>query len=64
MKILITLIFCFFLISCGKAPVLDNIWDRIQAKIEEHKKLPEADKELIEQATEKEWEETEQKEDK
>ena len=64
MKYLIILL-TFFLVSCSKPKfdVWDKLWDRIDT-IKEEDKVSESDQKLIQEATEKEWEEVDKETDK
>ncbi len=64
MKYLIILL-TFFLISCAKQPVdiWDKFWDRID-NMREQDKVSEKDQKLIQEATEKEWQEVDKETDK
>ena len=64
MKYLIILL-TFFLVSCSKQPV--DIWDKFFDRIDNFKKqdkVSESDQKLIQEATEKEWEEVDKQTDK
>ena len=64
MKYLI-IILTFFLISCSKPST--DIWDRFMDRIDNFKaedKVSESDQKLIQEATEKEWEEVDKQTDK
>tara|TARA_A100001011_G_scaffold271373_1_gene280588 strand:+ start:205 stop:399 length:195 start_codon:yes stop_codon:yes gene_type:complete len=59
------LLLTIFLTSCSKPTfdIWDKMWDRIDNP-EEQPKMSESDYKLIEEATEKEWEEVDKQTDK
>ena len=64
MKYLIILL-TFFLVSCSKPNIdaWDKLWDRID-NISDEDKVSESDQKLIQEATEKEWEEVDKETNK
>ena len=59
------IILTFFLISCSKPSI--DVWDRLWDKVDnmrEEDKVSESDKKLIQEATDKEWEEVDKQTDK
>ena len=64
MKYLLILL-TFFLVSCSKPNI--DIWDTFMDRIDNFKnkdKVSESDQKLIQEATEKEWEEVDKETDK
>ena len=64
MKYLIILL-TFFLVSCSKPNI--DVWDRLMDRIDNFKnkdKVSKSDQKLIQEATEKEWEEVDKQTDK
>ena len=61
----ITILLTFFLVSCSKQPVdiWGKFWDKID-NIKEEDKVSESDQKLIQEATEKEWQEVDKQTDK
>ena len=64
MKYLIILL-TFFIVSCSKPNI--DIWDKFMDRIDNFKKqdkVSESDQKLIQEATDKEWEEVDKQTDK
>ncbi len=60
--ILLTISLAILLTSCSEFKwkfkgYNEAFWDKVKVKIEAYKDLPEEDKEMIQKANEKEWEE-------
>ena len=64
MKYLLILL-TIFIVSCSKPSlsVWDKLWDRID-NMKEEDKVSESDQKLIQEATEKEWQEVDKQTDK
>ncbi len=64
MKYLLILL-TIFIVSCSKpsVSVWDKLWDRID-NMKEEDKVSESDQKLIQEATEKEWQEVDKQTDK
>ena len=61
----LTILLTFFLVSCSKSNI--DIWDRFMDRIDNFKskdKVSQSDQKLIQEATEKEWQEVDKETDK